>query len=119
MGQLKKEVLYLALLLLIFVAIFKIIFFRENLFSTVTFVSSYFWFFFIPGYALMLYWHDHLDFFSRLVAGFGLSVIITSFLNYYLGLIGITVAVHGYFIPPLLIAAGIIFACKSLRNAES
>jgi len=101
----KIGILGVFLLLLI---VFKIIFFKESIISIAKFLATYFWFFFIPGFVFMLYWKPQLDFFTRLIAGFGFGVVITTFFDYYLGLIGMTYMVRIFLIPLGIITGSLV-----------
>ena len=83
----KKELMYIGLLFLIIIVIFKIIFFNENLIVVFRTVLALFWIFVLPGYFLMLYWKENLQFTERFVIGIALAIAITGIASYYLGIL--------------------------------
>jgi len=104
---LKKELMYALFLFLIALVIFKIAFFNENLVVLLRNVLSLFWLFVIPGYFIMLYWQEKLDFIERFFAGIILSAAVIGISSYYFGLIGLNIKYHAVFMPLLMIAVGI------------
>lgn len=100
----RKELNYLGILLLALLIMFKIIFFNEDLFVAVKTVLSLFWLFVLPGYFVMFYWHEKLDFIERLVIGTALSAAATGAISYYLGLAGLNIKYHGIFLPLIIIS---------------
>ena len=107
---LKKEIIYICLLFLLVLAVFKIAFYNESFFALFRNVLSLFWLFVLPGYFAMLYWHGNLEFFERFVLGIMLAAGITGITSYYLGLIGLNVKYHTILLPLLLMIAGYLFA---------
>src|SRR3989338_2433872 len=63
-----------------------------------------FWLFVIPGYFIMLYWQEKLDFIERFFAGIILSAAVIGISSYYFGLIGLNIKYHAVFMPLLMIA---------------
>ena len=98
----------MGILFLISSLIFKIIYFKEDLFVTLRIVLSLFWLFLLPGYSIMLYWKEKLDFTERLVAGVALSAAIIGILSYYIGLLGLSMKHHAVLLPLALISIGAI-----------
>lgn len=113
----KSELFYLLILFAISLIIFKIAFYKEGLWIIFRTVISLFWLFAIPGYCIMLYWHNKLSFSERIVAGFFVSAAITGILSYYIGLIGLNVKFHFILLPLVLIIFGLIYALKKSTSS--
>ena len=109
---LKKELAYILALFVIFLIIFKIIYFKESFFIITRTVLSIFWLFVLPGYFAMFYWHEKLGFIERLVVGIALSAAIIGALSYYLGLIGLNIKYHALSLPLVIIVIGFFFIFK-------
>ena len=100
--------MHIGLLFLVALIIFKIIFFKENLLVLLGFVASLFWLFVLPGYVIMIYWREKLEFMERFVIGVALAAAIIAIFSYYLGLIGINIKYHGIIMPLALIIIGAV-----------
>ena len=105
----EEDVLYLAILLVLIIIVLQIVYYKENLFVNIKLAANMYWLFVLPGYCIMLYWHEEMNFGERLVygsiAGIGLLGIIT----YAVGLLGTSVIFLGYIFPPLCIILGTLF----------
>ena len=112
-NELKRESIYIGALFIIFLIIFKIIFFKESFFIVLRAVFSIFWLFVFPGYSIMLYWNDKLDFAERLVIGVALSAAVIGISSYYIGLIGLNVKYHSILLPIILISSGIFLFSRN------
>ena len=104
----KKESAYLSFLFLIALVIFKIAFLNENLIVLLRNVLSLFWLSVIPGYFIMLYWHEKIDFIERFFVGIMLSAAIIGISSYYAGLLGLNIKYHAILMPLVMILFGII-----------
>ena len=104
----KREFRYIGILFLLSVIIFKIAFFRENFFVLLRSVLSLFWLFVLPGYFVMLYWRENLEFIERFIAGIVLSAAVIGIFSYYIGLLGLNIRYHAVLLPLVLIFMGII-----------
>ena len=104
----KKGGVYLGLLFLLALAIFKIAFFKEDLLILLRAVLSLFWLFVIPGYLIMLYWKEKLGFIERFVIGIFVSASVVGISGYYLGLMGLNIKYHAVVLPIVLITIGIL-----------
>ena len=103
-----KEMKYIGLILVLVLIIFKIAFYKENLVVLFRTVLSLFWLFVIPGYFIMLYWKEKLDFVERFIIGIVLSAAIIGVFSYYLGLIGLNLKYHAIALPLILMLLGIL-----------
>lgn len=114
----KKEAVYLGIVFLLALIIFKIAFYKES--STIVFrtVLSLLWLFALPGYCIMLYWGDRLEFIERLVIGIFVSAATTGVFSYYIGLMGFNVKYHAVLLPVLIIIAGLLLAMKGKNNSN-
>ena len=106
--KIKKELIYIVISILFFIIVFKLIFYKQDLLTAARLVLSLFWAFAIPGYFLMLYWHDKIEFRERFAIGIGLGAAVIGILSYYLGLIGINIKWHGFLLPAVIIAVGVL-----------
>ena len=104
----RKELLHALILFVVIAAMFQIIYYKENFVVTLRFVLSLFWIFIVPGYFAMLYWSEKLDFTERIVIGIALSAAVIGIFSYYIGLMGLNVKYHGYFLPIVIIVAGFL-----------
>jgi uncharacterized membrane protein len=112
----KKELLYILILFLIIIAVFKIIFFKEGIIVIFRTVLSLFWLFVIPGYFIMLYWEKSLGFLERFVMGIALAIAASGILSYYLGISGINIKFHIFLLPIVFIIIGVIATLKSSKT---
>lgn len=103
----KKELQYIGILFVVALVMFKVVFFKENLIVIFRVVLSLFWLFILPGYFLMLYWKEKLEFIERFIIGIALSLAVVGTLSYYLGLFGLHIKFQTIILPLVLIAAGI------------
>jgi len=87
----KKETLIMSILFFIGVFIMKIVFYNENIFVILRTMLSFFWLFVLPGFALMYYWHEKINFVERFLLGVALSLAIIGIISYYLGLVGFNI----------------------------
>lgn len=104
----KKELKYIGLLFLVFLVIFRIVFLKENLIVLFKLVLSLFWLFVLPGYFMMLYWREKIDFTERFIIGIVLAAGIIGIVSYYLGLAGLNLKYHAVILPSVLILAGML-----------
>ena len=104
----KKESVYILFLLVISLIIFKIAFYKENFIVLLRNVLSLFWLFVIPGYFIMLYWHQKIDFIERFFIGILLSAAVIGITSYYIALLGLNIKYHPVLIPLVMILSGII-----------
>ncbi len=109
----KKEFQYIGILFLLSIIAFKIAFFKENLIVLIRTVLSLFWLFVFPGYLIMLYWKEKLEFLERFIIGIFISASVIGISSYYLGLIGLNIKYHMSVLPTVLIFIG---AAISLRK---
>ena len=105
---LKKELVYIGLLFLLALIIFKIVFFREGIIVIFRTILSIFWLFVLPGYFIMLYWRERLDFMERFIIGIAFAIAIIGITSYSLGLIGLNIKYHTIILPSVLILVGIV-----------
>jgi len=87
----------------------KIVFYKQDVASTTRTALALFWMFALPGYALLYYWKERLDFGERIVIGTALGAAVTAIASYYLGLVGLPLKYHGILLPvAMLLVAGIL-----------
>ena len=111
-NAIKKEMRYVGLLFIAGLVMFKIVFFNENLIVVFRAVLSLFWLFVLPGYFLMLYWKENLEFIERFVIGAALSAGMIGVSSYYFGLFGLNLKYHAVLLPLVFILVGFITAAR-------
>ena len=107
-----KELANIGLLFLLSLAIFKIVFFKENLLILLRSALSLFWLFVLPGYFAMLYWKEKLDFAERIVAGSILCAALIGIAGYYISLIGLNIKYNAVLLPLAIIIIGVLASRK-------
>ena len=113
---LKKEAIRISLVYMALIIIFQTVFYKENVLVTVRSVSSLVWLFILPGFMIMLYWHESLDFLQRLIIGTVLGAAITGLIGYNLGLLGMHIKYHGIILPLAMYAVAAIIIWKKKRE---
>jgi hypothetical protein len=108
----KKELMYIGLLFIIALVVFKIAFFKEEVTVLLRTVLSLFWLFVLPGYFILLYWKEKLGFMERFIVGIMVSAAIIGIASYYIGLIGLNIKYHTALLPLVLIIIGIVAAIR-------
>ncbi|MBI2660066.1 hypothetical protein HYX07_02800 [Candidatus Woesearchaeota archaeon] len=109
-NAMKREFQHIGLLFLLSFIIFKAVFFKESLWGIFRVVLSIFWLFVLPGYFIMLYWKEKLEFIERIVIGIALAAGTIGILSYYLGLIGLNIKYHVPLLPLAIMGIGLIAA---------
>lgn len=108
----KKEMIYVAILFFVALLLFKIAFYKESFSILLKTAASIFLLFVLPGYAIMLYWHEKLGFLQRSVMGIIIAASAAGISSYYLGILGFDTRYHAFFIPLALIASGLFAAFR-------
>tara|TARA_Y100000294_G_scaffold51920_2_gene48961 strand:+ start:1655 stop:2011 length:357 start_codon:yes stop_codon:yes gene_type:complete len=110
--DMKKELMYIGLLFIIALVVFKIAFFKEEVTVLLRTVLSLFWLFVLPGYFILLYWKEKLGFMERFIVGIMVSAAIIGIASYYIGLMGMNIKYHTALLPLVLIIIGIVAAIR-------
>ncbi|MFH1317244.1 MAG: hypothetical protein ABII01_07020 [Candidatus Woesearchaeota archaeon] len=105
MNKIRNEGIYVLILLVISLVLFKIVFFKESIFVILRTVVSLYWLFIIPGIAMMYYWHDKLGFFERFVVGTALSLGLFIIFSYNISIMGLHIKWH-VLVYPILVLLG-------------
>ncbi|HII30135.1 hypothetical protein COT48_02540 [Candidatus Woesearchaeota archaeon CG08_land_8_20_14_0_20_47_9] len=108
----KDELISLAASLIIFIIILKLVFYNEAFMVTARLAASIFWMFTLPGYAVMLYWRQRLDFLTRLVIGTVLGACIFGVAAYYLGIVGLQLGRSIFVVPAVVMGVGVWVGCS-------
>ena len=124
MNKTMKEVLHeiklLLLLFFVFVIILKIAFYNESLLLVFRLVFSVFWLFVLPGFFVMLYWQDKLEFIVRFFTGVGMSTALLGISAYYLNLFKVHFNLYAFIVPTLIIMISfILLFLKYSRNYKN
>lgn len=104
---LKKELVYLGMLLVFLLIVLQAAFYKQNILTTFKLALSLTWLFILPGYCILLYWHHKINFIERIVAGTVIAAGIMGMFSYYLGIVGLTISAHTILLPILFVAAGL------------
>ncbi len=116
LNKLKQELIYLTILLVILIVLFKILFHKETFTIILRTILTIFWLFLLPGYSIMFYWNNKLNFLERLIIGTVLGIAIIGVIGYNLGLIGITIIYHTIFLPIITIAIASFITWKKIKK---
>jgi|TARA_B100001971_G_C18254668_1_gene581028 hypothetical protein len=108
MSKIKEELVYVGILLVVTIIIFKIAFHNDNLMITSRMALAFFWMFVIPGFFMMYHWHEKLKFTERFIIGIVLSAAMIGISSYYLGILGVHIQYHGIILPLLYLIIGAI-----------
>ena len=108
-GELKNELLLLLIGLAALIAIIKIAYYQDNFITVLRTAASLFWLFTLPGYAIMLYWKQKIDFTQRIMIGTVAAMALAGLFSYYLGLVGLKLQ-NQIFLLPLAI---IVISCAA------
>lgn len=112
----KKELGYIGILFLIVLLIFNVAFFKENFLVLFRSVLALFWLFVLPGYFIMLYWKERLEFVERIVIGIALAAGVIGIFSYYFGLMGLSIKYHTILLPLAIIIIGLIMAVNKKNS---
>jgi len=107
-SRVKKELVYILIMLVISLIIFRLAFYKEPFSATARLVLSLFWLFVLPGYFIMLYWSNELDLKERFVIGIIFAAAVMGISSYYIGLAGINIKWHTFLLPPAIIIIGLV-----------
>ncbi|MBW2976431.1 hypothetical protein KY347_03220 [Candidatus Woesearchaeota archaeon] len=113
--KIKKELTYLLIVFVGGIIIFKMVFYKEDILNVLKMVASLFWLFLLPGYSIILYWEEKLDFLERLIIGVALGLALIGITSYYLGLAGLSIKYHTIILPLVFILVGLMLYLKK-RN---
>ena len=119
LAKVKNELVYMAISLAFFIIVFKLIFYKEPVFSVARLVLSLFWLFALPGYSVMLYWHEKLEFKERLVIGTAIAAAITGIGSYYLGLFGVDIRYHAVLLPLTIAISGALLSLSKKPSGHN
>lgn len=111
-----KELRHIGLLFIFALIAFAIAFYKENIVATIRTVASLFWLFVIPGYFVMFYWHEKINFVERIVIGTLFCAGIAGFLSYYFGLVGLNIMYHAILLPFVLILLGVLLSISRKKQ---
>jgi|SRR3989338_2636410 len=107
MNKLRKESAYLLIAFAAFLIIFKIVFYNESMLNSIKISAALFWMFVLPGFFIMFYWNESIDFIERLIIGTALGLGIIGSASYYLGIMGLNIKYQTIILPLCFILLGI------------
>ena len=107
-----KKLLIIAVIVLIF---FKVHYYKESIIMLLNLLVSHFYLFILPGYALMLYYIDKLEFSERFVIGLGIGYGVQPLLLYLINtVIEVNILKYNIFVSGAMIIIGILLAKKKI-----
>lgn len=86
--------------------VFQIVFFMENILTTIRTVSVLFWLFVLPGIGITYLWK--LNFVERFALSVAISSALMGISSYYLGLVGVHVNMSSIFLPVVFMVIGFL-----------
>ncbi len=116
--DLLTEMTYLGFLVVGFYLFWQIVYFKDSPLTVIRLVLTYFYFFVLPGYALLYGFRERIRFIYRLVLGTGLGIALYGIVVYYINLL-LGLKIHGYFmyVPTvILLFAGIVHVKRTIRT---
>ncbi len=105
--ELFKDMQSLTIIFIVIFILLKIFFFKESIINLIKIEASFYYLFILPGFSLLYYWKNKLNFLERFIIGFAVSLAITGILSYYLGLLGINLNISSWMLPPMIIFGGL------------
>ena len=114
----QTEVKYLAAIFVVMLIFFKLHYSKENLIVLLKLALAHFYLFIIPGYCLMLYYFDELEFFERFFIGLGLGYGVQPLLLYVINVMAeINILRYNKIVSVAMIALGLsIFYMAKARK---
>ncbi|MBI2136964.1 hypothetical protein HYU12_00420 [Candidatus Woesearchaeota archaeon] len=116
--EIKKEITKLAITAIIITAVMKIAFYKQDIATTTRTALALIWMAILPGYAIMHYWKEKLDFTERIAIGSAAALGITAVTSYYLGLAGLHLKYQTALTPLAMLITGLIIPTYFLRLAR-
>lgn len=114
----KSELVYLAIVLVMILFIFKIAFYKENLLTVIKTAIGVFWIFVLPAFFVLYYWREKFNFIERLIISFTLNSAVIGISSYYLGLVGVHIKYHHVILPPIFLIIGVILIIIKERHEK-
>ena len=115
-AELKNELLLMLLILAVTTIAIKTAYYREGFVSVIRTSASLFWLFILPGYSVMLYWKQKLEFSERIVIGTAAAMALTGLASYYLGLAGLKLQNQTFLLPLAIIVISCAAALLPLEG---
>lgn len=111
------EVKKIALSFVVFVLLFKIIFFKEGLLTVFKSVASVYWIFILPSIGLTYIFHN-IHFVERFVISIAIGASILGVSSYYVGLLGVHIKYSVMLLPAVFIIVSTIVMFKELEKVN-
>ena len=116
--KIKKETIYLLAAFAVLAIILKIAFIKENFSALIRASLSILWLFILPGFYILYWWHEKLEFIERLIISFVLSTALAGISSYYLGLFGLHIKYHSIIIPLMLLISSVVLITFKLKSEK-
>ena len=114
-----NELIKLIIVGIIILIILKIVFYKESMTTILIASLGIFYLFALPGYFIMLYWREKIDFIERIVIGTGIAAGLLGIISFLLGVFNINLFIVGYIYPIMIILISIILNFKkNIENEE-
>jgi hypothetical protein len=113
------ELTYLGIFFFLAIIIFKIAFYSEPILNVLKLIFNMAYSFVLPGYFVLLYYHEKLDFLQRTILGTFVMFAIYSSWGYNIGIIGIKIKVFAIFTPIILIFWSVLLNNKIILEKKS
>jgi uncharacterized membrane protein len=111
-----KEFFYIIIIIIISIIIFEIVFLHDPIINNIKAIFAFFWSFIIPGFFIMYYWVDKLEFIERIIMSFAVSTASIWIITYYTGLAEFHIKYIAWFIPPIYIIFGLYLYRKKSKS---
>ena len=118
LSEMKKEALKFGIAFAAAALVFQAVFYKESPLVVIRTIAAFFWTFALPGFAIMLYWRERLDFLERFVIGIAVGFAAVATFGYNLGLVGLHMKYQWLVIPALVTAAGVAAALMKKKKKE-
>jgi hypothetical protein len=114
-NEVKRELIYLSILIILEIIIFRIIFNKESFSVILKLAFSLFWLFMLPGFMIMYLFIEKLNFLERIIAGTALGMAFFGVVGYNLGVLGILIKYQNWILPIVGIIIGITALIKNKK----
>ncbi|MEM3127109.1 MAG: hypothetical protein QW331_03520 [Candidatus Woesearchaeota archaeon] len=108
-----SELKQIGLIFVGMIIVFQIVFYNENILTNIRTVFAFFWLFIMPGYFIMLRWHEDIDFLLRFGIGTALGFSLMGILSYYLAMLGLNFYIQSIVLPIALSIGGFLIYRKN------
>lgn len=105
LSEMKKEALKFCIAVVAAALVLQAVFYKESPLVVIRTVAAFFWTFVLPGFAILLFWREKLDFLERLVIGTAVGLAAVGTIGYNFGILGLHLKYQWLVVPALVTAA--------------